>query len=202
MTTARKFAFDTVFSPSGEILAQSAERDHRFNAAELEKIRQDAFAQGHAAASAEAQARQVQAVQRIGSELSRIGADLSTQHRAVQEHGAALALHIGRKLAGHALEHFGGARIEEIVRQTLETIVDAPRVTITLPTGAAQDLKPLIDRAAQEVGFYGVVLVREHPAARQGDVTIDWGEAGLSWDSAALDAQIAAALAAIIPDRS
>jgi flagellar assembly protein FliH len=196
MTTARRYAFDTVFSPTGEILAQSAERDHKLSAADIEKIRQEAFAQGRAAAAADAEHRQSTAMTRIAADMSRINEILAAQEVAYRQRSARLALQIGRRLAGAALDRFAADRVLAIATETLEAIVDAPRVTVGVAPGMAATLKPLLDRATAQAGFYGLLVVREQAQRASGDIAIEWGDGAMTWDIAALDAAIETAIAA------
>ncbi len=195
MTTARRYAFDTVFSPTGEILAQSAERDHKLSAGDIEKIRQDAFAQGRAAAAADAEHRLSAAMTRIATDMTRINELLAAQEIAHRQRSAQLALQIGRRLAGAAIDRFAADRLLAIATDTLEAIVDAPRVTIGVAPGMANSLKPLLDRAATQAGFYGLLVVREQPQRAGGDIAIEWGDGAMTWDIAALDAAIETAIA-------
>jgi flagellar assembly protein FliH len=196
MTQARRYAFDTVFSPAGEIIANSSERDHRLSNAELEAIRQEAFAKGRAAAAAETEQRLAAAMQRIAAEISRVGELLAAQEVAYRQRSARMSLQIGRRLAGAAIDRFAQDRLLAIATEAMESIADAPRVTIGVAPGMAQSAKPLLDAAARDANFYGLLIVREQPERRGGDIAIEWGDGAMTWDSAALDTAIESAIAA------
>lgn len=195
MTNARRYAFDTVFSATGDIIAQGGERDHRISAVDLEKLRQEAFAQGRAAAAAEAEQRLAAAMTRLSTEISSIGDVLSAQEVVHRQRSARLALQIGRSLAGAAIERFAQDRLMAIATEALEAIAEAPRVVIGVALGMAADVKPLLDAAARAANFYGLLIVREQPERRGGDIAIEWGDGAITWDAAALDAAIETAIA-------
>lgn len=196
MTNARRYAFDTVFSATGDIIAQGSERDHRLSAGDLEKLRQEAFAQGRAAAAVEAEQRLAAAMTRLSAEITRIGDVLSAQEIAHRQRSAQLALQIGRRLAGAAIDRFAQDRLMRIATEALEGIAEAPRVIIGVAPGMAADAKPLLEAAARAANFYGLLIVREQAERRGGDIAIEWGDGAVTWDAAALDAAIETAIAA------
>jgi len=197
MSNIRKYAFDTEFSPNGEIVNNAPKP---LTPEEVEAERKLAYKDGAQDAAAKAEREAAAALQALADAASAILTRLDAESRAMREEAARVALAAARKIAGAAIEAYGPERVAAAIEAAMDTLRHQPRLVVKLSPEAAEILKPRIDEMAATHAYAGAVLVRAQPGLAHGEVVIDWSDGVISMkpDDAAqrIDALVEAALAA------
>lgn len=198
MSQHRKFAFDTVFDGDGEVISSAPPVKTFYTAAELEKARAEAFAEGQQAAldrSREEELRQLAQIrQAIGQAMHSL-AQVAQNHRA----GAVeLALATARKIADAALDQFPEAPAKAALEALLLEMQGHPRLLVRAPEAVAERMQAYLDRAAQAAGFLGQVVVTPDPRLNGAAFIFEWGEGRAAFDPEQAAARIAEALHAAL----
>jgi flagellar biosynthesis/type III secretory pathway protein FliH len=83
----------------------------------------------------------------------------------------------------------------EAFDSALETLGDSTRLVVRVAPGALERVRPVLEQTAAEHGFSGMLVMRPQAGAAPGDITIEWSEGAVEFNSAALMARFEAALA-------
>jgi len=189
LAAARKFAFDTVFAPDGNVVRTVNNRSH-FSVDEVEVETAAAFERGKFEAGTSAEAHAARAAEALAQQAAAINARLNEERAAMRAEAAALALAIARQVAGAALKAYGDERIVAAVEEAMELLRAGPRLLIRVPTDSYNTLRARLETAAQQNAYEGALVVREDAGLAAGDVTIDWAEGAIALDAEALYARI------------
>jgi len=204
LSTIRKYAFDTEFTPDGEIVRVSSDGTRRLTPEELEAERKDAYEQGKKDAIAAAERETAAALQQLATAASAILNRLDAESRAMREEAAHIALAAARKISGAALDGFGADRAAGAVEAAMDALRHQPRLLVKLSPDAAEKLKDRIDDLCERHAYAGAVLVRAEPKMKAGEVSIDWSDGVVVLDpadaAARIESLIDAALAAADPN--
>lgn len=193
-----KFAFDTEFDSKGAV-AYAAQRPKRlFPAEEVEQIRAAAQAEGERAALASVAAQQANALGQIAAAcaqaLPRL-AEVAHEHRQAS---AALALACARAIADAALEKFPQAPVLAAL-DTLAREIDAqPRLVVSAEPTLAEALQGVLEEAARNLGFEGVVVVKPDGAFGPHAFTLDFGDGQAAFDPAQAAERVSQTLTAAL----
>lgn len=175
----RKFTFETVFAPDGEILRDGAFQS-QFSREETEQIRLQAFAEGKAAGEANV----ANALSALTGSMSNLLGAYTTEARQLRSEAVELALAAARKAADVALEAHGEARVIEALSHALENLRAGPRLVVRLAPGMMASLKSRLEDAARAHGFDGALIVRADPTIETGDLALEWAEGAIVHDRA------------------
>lgn len=200
MNAARRFDFDTVFSPEGEVLRQGESHKRIFTIEELEAAKAEAFAQGQHSETVRAEKAALEAARALAAEAKRLAQGLEGECKALRQEAAALALAAGRALAGAALDAYGEERASRVVEAALEHLRSQPRILVKVAASAAPRLEPRLTALAEEQGLAGALLVRADPAAQPGDVALEWAGGKLGVSIAEIQSRLEALAAGLIHD--
>lgn len=176
MTTMRKFGFERVFSPSGEVLRDGEAHRTIFTQAEVDALCAQARRDGEASAVAEAQRAAAAAAGVLAKQAQLLLARLHEESVLLRGEALELSLAVGKALAGSALQHFGEDRALELARETMEQLRAAPRLTARVDPDCFDTLAPRLQAAAEDAGLGAMLQVRPDPQARPGDITLEWAE--------------------------
>ena len=192
----RPFAFDTVFD--GERVIAPVRPKTAFSADEVEAARAAGHAEGQRSAVARAEAEAAAAL----SEATRaIRAGLAALTTLAHEHrtaSAELALACGRAVAGAALDAFPEAAATAALQALAREIEAQPRLVVRAPPAGAERLAAALERAAEQAGFAGALVVKPDPDLAPAAFQFDWGEGRARFDPAAAAARMGEALAAAL----
>jgi len=194
----RKFTFDTVFDGAGNVTAQPAPFKRVFTADEVERIKNQARAEGLAAGQATAQAQTAQALMQI-AEAARMA--LPALAEAAHEHrvgSAGLALAAARKIADAACERFPDAPIQEALAALAREIEAAPKLVVFAPADRLEDVQAALDETAANIGYAGQIIARADPAMPRAAFVLDWGDGRAAFDPNDAAARVAEALDAAL----
>ncbi|MGE3301793.1 MAG: FliH/SctL family protein [Hyphomonadaceae bacterium] len=186
MAAARKFTFETVFSPEGEIVRDGDGFRTQFTAEEMASARAEAYAQGQQ--ESEHAARM--ALQALNASMTALHGRLEAECRALREEAAELALAAARKAADAALDAYGEARVLAALGEVMAQLRGAPRLVVRLAPALAETLQPRLEAIKAEHFHEGALILRAEPAVPVGDVAIEWAEGAIAHDRAAVFANI------------
>lgn len=173
----RRYAFETVFAPDGEILSEGAAAP-MYSADDLARERAAGVEEGRRSEVARAEASAAASLVAIAEAVARLTERTTQDRREVLQDASRLALAAARKAAGIALDRFGEERVVAALDAAFDTFIHAPRVVIRLASG--QDvIRPKLEACAREHGFTGALVVRAETTLATGDVVLDWGDGAL-----------------------
>lgn len=122
-------------------------------------------------------------------------AALDADRLAIEKQAVDLALAAARKLAGGLVEREPTAAIRAVLAESLGPLRKAPHMVLRLAAEHADQIRSEVDRIARETGFEGRIVILGEPEIRRGDCRIEWADGGIVHDSAAIEAEIDAAVA-------
>lgn len=190
MDGARKYVFETEFSPDGGV-----KRDARITPEMLEAERSRAFADGKSQAELEGAA----ALQQLAQAAEAILGRLDEQGRAMRAEAARIAMVAAKKISGAALDQFGAERAAAAVEAAMDCLRAQPRLVLRLAPQTAAALRPRITEMCESHAYSGAVLIREEQSLGAGDVVIDWADGVVTLNAAEaaerIESMIEAALA-------
>jgi len=196
MSSVEKYAFDTSFDSAPSV---AGKRPSLFTAEELAAARAEARAEGEkagrAAATAETEAQAAAALTALAETLGTLGAAQAAAAASAADNALALAGALTRKLLPRTAERNGLAEIEALLRETLETLIEEPRIVIRVGEPTLDALRARVDGLAAEAAFPGQLVLVGEPDLGPGDCRLEWADGGAERDGAALWALIDAALA-------
>lgn len=198
MTQIRKFAFDTEFAPSGQVLREGPNTPRRWTPEEIEAERAAAYERGRNDALAEAERDAASALADLAAAASATLTRLDAESRAMRDDAARIASAAARKIAGAALDAFGVERTAAAIEAAMDALRHQPRLLVKLSPEAAETLRPRIDAMCEAHAYAGAVLVRAEPGMQHGQISIDWSDGVVRLDpketAERIDALIDAAL--------
>ncbi|HUG62252.1 MAG TPA: FliH/SctL family protein [Methylomirabilota bacterium] len=204
MTAPARFLFDTDFAAplSGAASAEPSQptitvAEHEAKLAAAEKAaRAKGFEDGRNAAESKAAGRLADEAGRLAAAAQSMLAILDVERARIEADALRVAEAVARKLAGGLIEALPREAVLAVFTQALQPLRSAPHVVVRL---AAEDAGPIgeaIGAIARERGFAGRLVVLGEPDIGRGDCRIEWADGGIVVDRAALDAAVAAVVAA------
>jgi flagellar assembly protein FliH len=193
-----KFAFDTVFEATGEVVFAAPRPKRTYTADEVEQIRKAAEAAGEQRAMASIANRQAEALAVIGRAAQQALPGLVGVAHEHRVGSAELALTCARAIAAAALEKFPQAPVRAALEALAREIEAAPRLIVTGDAELLDDLQAVLEETAQAVGYPGAIQVRVDPTAAPHAFTLDFGDGSASFDPAAAAERVSQALHAAL----
>jgi flagellar assembly protein FliH len=194
----RPFTFDTVFDGVNVIPAPRPKR--AYTPDEVQAARAEAYAEGERSALAQTEAAAAAALGQVSAAAAQALTHLT---RIAHEHRAAaadLALAVGRKIAGAALDAFPEAPAAAALAVLARDLDVTPRLIVHVSAADEARLSASLDAAAEAAGFAGQIVLKPNPALSPAAFVFDWGDGRAAFDpeaaSQAVDAALKAALAA------
>ncbi|RJF94608.1 hypothetical protein D3874_01895 [Oleomonas cavernae] len=185
-----KFTFDTSFEAPGSRRKQQAPPEPTFTAAELDAVRQQAFAQGEAAGRAE-QARAnaaalAQASTALAQEISAVTQSLAGRQAALTADAATLGHTVARRLCETLTAALPLAEMTAMVTACIQDLKDEPRIVVYAHPDLLDEARPLFEATAAAQAFPGRLIVLADQALARSDVRIEWAHGGILRDMGAL----------------
>jgi flagellar assembly protein FliH len=153
----------------------------------------EGFAQGRAAAAAEAQAALTHMAGLLAQQAQMLLAQQGERFALVEREATALAVVLARRIAGAALAQRPDAVLEQAARECLQHARAAPHLAVRVHADAVDKAEKLFGALAHESGFAGKVIVLGEPETAIGDARLEWADGGVVIERAGLDALIDAA---------
>ncbi|MEQ8392418.1 MAG: FliH/SctL family protein [Thalassospira sp.] len=167
-----------------------AEAEQKGHAQGLTEGHAQGFEQGHqeVMASVEKAIGDVESV--IAEKLDQIDEQQKRANAKINEDAIHVALGVMRKLAPAWSKQYELTEIEDIVRQCLANLFDAPKVLIKVHPDLEQELAAVSERIALSRGFSGKVIVVGEPDVAIGDCMVSWGDGTAVRDTARVWSEI------------
>jgi flagellar assembly protein FliH len=193
-----KFAFDTVFEATGDVVFASPRPKRSYAAEEVEAIRKAAEAAGEARALTGVANRQAEALAAIARACQQALPGLAAVAHEHRVGSAELALACARGIAAAALEKFPEEPVRAALAALAREIEAAPRLIVTVDAELAEGLQAVLEETAQAVGYPGAIQVRAAPQTPPHAFTLDFGDGSAAFDPAAAAGRVAETLRAAL----
>jgi flagellar biosynthesis/type III secretory pathway protein FliH len=186
--TARRFLFDEDF---GGKVSREGTREIPLSPealAALEARFEEGRALGVAEAHASMEAQASSSLAAISETMRIVSLSLDRELARMEADSIHMAATLARLYADALIERDPAPMIAEAIRKCSEMANHRPMLTVTIGTAAPPSVYTAITEAAGEVGFAGLVSVREDSSLTPGDVRITWPEGGYLRERTKIDA--------------
>ena len=191
---AVKYTFDNHFASDGRLPKPRAKAEPKYDAKMVEKISEDAFANGLEAGKAQAEteiAHQIsECLDRISHQLHQLEGQEQARRQAAKRDTARLAHIIGAKLAAELISRQPLAEIEALVADCLETCRLEPKLVIRLNDALIEPMTAKIEEMRRLQHFEGEIVLLGDGTIPVGDGRIEWNDGGAARSGAALNETI------------
>ncbi|WP_296987906.1 FliH/SctL family protein [Thalassospira sp. UBA1131] len=126
----------------------------------------------------------------IAEKLAQIDEQQKRANAKINEDAIHVALGVIRKLAPAWSKQYQMTEIEDIVRQCLANLFEAPKVMIKVNPELETEVGAAAQRIADSRGFSGKVVVVGEPDVAMGDCQVSWGDGTAVRDSARIWSEI------------
>ncbi|MEM9684045.1 MAG: FliH/SctL family protein [Pseudomonadota bacterium] len=183
----QRFLFDQSFDSKPDEARKPPEDEPppepTFSEDEMNSARQQAFAEGHAAGSAEAASRfdtEIAAlVSAVGNQLPDVAAAQTAANERLLRDGVRLSVEIVRKLLPYFAATHGTYEIEQLVSQCLQTLIDEPRINVRVAPATVPAITDRLESARSSGQFDGRFVIEPDDALDPTDCDVDWQGGGL-----------------------
>ena len=183
MKPSRKYLFETTFDieePDND--AAQAAPEPTFTAAELEAAKQSAHADGMAAGLDQAlrglERQTAQALEETGRQLASLHERQTKSNEAVQRNALEVAVSVVRKLSPGIEARDGMSEVERVVVDSLQQVLDQPRVVIRVHDALMQALQGRLKAVSDSVGFTGQLVLIADDRLGPSDCRVEWADGG------------------------
>ena len=107
--------------------------------------------------------------------LQELESEVSKHHDAFMSLSYALA----QKLAGEALEKFGFANVESLIKSTLRELSSAPHIVLRVTSDTAVELEKRLSGLKAETGFSGQIIILPEEGLSKADCRIEWADGAI-----------------------
>ncbi|VAV96351.1 hypothetical protein MNBD_ALPHA06-382 [hydrothermal vent metagenome] len=180
--TAQKFAFDTVFDHQGNIVEEGGAWRQTILRSQSEQQVAEAFERGREAEQNEVEKTTTQAILALTAEMTKLLQQSTQIAEQSRKEAANLAMVVGKKIAGQALEQFAMAQVSELISQTLVELKGSPRIKIKVAPELATILETQISALAEQAEFCGAFRIEAVEEASPGAVALEWAEGAVEFD--------------------
>jgi flagellar assembly protein FliH len=197
MSSSQPFAFQTEFTPSGDVLGGPEKKF--LSRQEADQMAASARADGEARARQTVEAKGFASVDRIVAHLSPVAAQLAQLADQLRREAAELALVAAKKIGGAALDAEGTRVATEAIGETIRLLKNNPVVTVCV---AAESL-PEVERRMEQIRRAGQgagITFAANPAAKPGDWSVTWAEGSAGFSREQVEATINAVVDARLAD--
>jgi flagellar assembly protein FliH len=181
--SAVRFRFEQSFDNGASDLAAQESARHQ---AELEAVRQEAYAQGHAdgngAALASLDAAMSDMLGRLSVDMQTLFDHLDDVRRSVIADAAVIAASAGSALGARLAHSAPVERIVEAFEAALGDHLDSPRIVLRVHALLLDETRRRVEQSAQMNGFGGRLILLADAGLGETDVTIEWAHGGLTLD--------------------
>lgn len=194
---AQPFAFQTEFTPAGDVLGGPQKKF--LSREEADQLAASARAEGEAKARMTVEAKGFASVDRIVAHLSPVAAQLVQLAEQLRQEAAELALVAAKKIGGAAMDAEGTRLAADAINETIRLLKNNPVVTVSV---AAESL-PEIERRMEQIRRTGQganIAFTSTPGAKPGDWTVTWGEGSTGFSREQVEATIDAVVNARLAD--
>ena len=193
MSEHRTFAFETEFTPEGEVI--SGPQRNYFSREETEKLAASARADGEARAKAAGFA----GVDRIVAHLSPVHAQLAELAETLRREAAELAMIAARKIAGGALDSSGAKAAAEAIAESVRLLKNQPSIVVSIAPASLPEVEQRLEQLRRQ-GRALDISFQADANAKPGDWRVEWAEGSAGFSRDQVEAMIDALLQARLQD--
>ena len=190
MTAVTKFLFDTSFDDVPLVLQIEEEVAPTFSETEVNAARDEGFARGKNEGireSAGAIERQISdTLGTVDERLTHLISDQEQSNAANAGDAVTVAMTIVRKIFPHLNRRHALDEVEGLVEQSMEKIVNEPRVTIHVGAALYDSLNQRLTAIVSKAGYGEKVVLRADSTLLEGDCLIEWAEGGAERNTTAM----------------
>jgi flagellar assembly protein FliH len=194
---ATPFAFETEFTPSGDVL-RGPDRKY-LSREEADQLAAKALNEGETRARQAVEAKGFASVDKVAAHLSPVAAQLAALADTLRREAAELAMIAARKIAGEALDKNGEAVAADAIANAVRQLKGNPTVVVSV----APDALPQIERRLEQLRRHGIGASLQFigdAKAKPGDWRISWAEGSTGFSREAVETMIENALRARLQD--
>jgi flagellar biosynthesis/type III secretory pathway protein FliH len=171
--------------PPGTTIAQEVPVEPTFSIEELERYKQEAYANGFKAATKEAEQRlkndTLETEKTISSLLSAIASRLEGMHKDRMQlleykkrELSDIVISIARKVAGAAMKQQPLAPVEKLLEQCLATFMDDAKITLFVHPTLCAALQKKLPAMITNSGYTGEIVVNADSELSREDCRVEW----------------------------
>jgi flagellar assembly protein FliH len=185
--TVKAFAFETEFTPHGEVIGGPARK--YLTREEAEKLAAQARAEGERKTAQSADARNSAHIERIAGQLHPVQPRLAELADQLRREAAELAMIAAKRIAGAALDANGVESAATAIEQAIRLLKSGPSVVVTTAAEAQAEVERRITSVPRLPGS-GAINVVADPKARPGDWKVEWAEGAIGFSREDVEAAI------------
>jgi flagellar assembly protein FliH len=180
MSSGTKYLFETSFDPAK--VDPAVPPAPSFSEQELVAARDEGYLAGHAAGHAEMlrsiEQASADALAAIAAQLAAMNGHFDDIREAAIASGVSVVAATVRKLVPALAKRNGLAEIEHLVRDSLHSLYDEPRVVIRAHDSVIEALQERIDGLAATSGFTGKIVLFGDEHFNETDCRVEWADGG------------------------
>lgn len=157
--------------------------------AEMQIVREQAEAAGHARAQASIEARVAVALETLAAQSRDLRGEMAGIEKQIVRDAANLARILANRIAGQALHNDPLAVVDPVIETTLTQATGPHRLHITVHEILKPAIVSRVNELAERIGFEGGICVSSG-ADHMSDCRIEWATGGIARDHRALVAEI------------
>jgi flagellar assembly protein FliH len=197
MASPARFLFDNDFAASEKAKSAVTPADLAAKLAEAERA---GYANGIAAAKAEAEQHAAAALQRAVAAIDTLNRALPAIEARLAAEAVSVAVTVGKKLAPELMAREPLAEISALAADCFRHLVAAPHVVVRVNDSLQTQAREALEAIARGTDSRLVVLAE--PDIAPGDCRIEWADGGIRRDGAAIVAAIDEAVERYIASRN
>ena len=156
--------------------------------------REEGLAEGRSAGKKNVEAVAAQALAAaagtLATQTAKAATALDEALAAQRDEAVELAVSVGRKLALHLVARHPVAELQALIAECMASLNGVPHLVIRCHPELADAVRDAATNQMQNSGFSGRLVVMGDPEIRLGDGRLEWADAGLVRDIAAISSQI------------
>lgn len=210
MAQIKKFRFETCFDDVADEAPPAPQPEEpppppapTFSEAEMEAAKAEAFAAGKAegerAEAAAAAARTAEAIEQAVALIASADGRIAEACAGAERRSVEISLALMRALLPDLLRRRAIEEIEALLRESLTSLLDEPRLVIRVADEVLDLLNARIGALASRSGFSGKVILLAEDGMGPGDCRIEWADGGIERNSARTLREAQAVVARLLP---
>jgi flagellar assembly protein FliH len=205
MGAPAKFLFDVDFTKGADRKPAEPSITLAEHALKLAEAEASGHAKGYADAQADAQVeadrRMAEALERIAVNLGKATQALGTIETRLECEAVDVAVAVAKKLAPALLAREPFAEISALASDCFRELVASPHIAVRVNDALYAPAREKLDDIVRAKSFQGRLVVLAEPDIAVGDCRIEWADGGITRDTAATEAAIAAAVESYVSAR-
>jgi flagellar biosynthesis/type III secretory pathway protein FliH len=180
--SATKYCFDKSFDNGASLAATTAEKEHDKDIdAAKEQGEIQGYKRGYDSAMTEISAQTHSILAVLSTKVEDILFSIDSVKRQLIADSAIIATVTGRSIGNRLIEKLPQERIEHLVEEIMNDIIDVPRLVVRIPPILLDSTRMAVERISQAHGFAGRIIFMSEPSYGASDITIEWANGGVNF---------------------